>query len=133
MLETTQKLIEALSLENDKLPIEDKAALTAVLLRKIDALPITNKIIVDKSGIYMAGRTLEAEEVISLKDSAIALNDNYARRIIKEQIQYLAIMEGVHKGLNTEQIIFSKAALWIIEQEQRIISEIVMYASGYHA
>lgn len=123
MLPHTKKLIN--ELKKKDLPIEDKSALTAVLMDKINALPLDNVLVLVPGVIQVNGRILDKEQIINLKESCVVLNDNQARKIIHEQLRYLAIVEGVHRGLSTEQLIFSKAALWIIEQENLLIEKIV--------
>ena len=113
--------------------MEDRVVITAALIEKINALPIGNSIVLTEKGIQINGRDLETEQVINFKESCIALNDNYARKIINQQLKFMAIIEGVHKGLSPEQLSFSKAALWLIEQEQALIEKIVIQGTGFQA
>ncbi len=131
MLPVTEKLIAQLRKTN--LPLEDRSALTALLLEKVNALPINNTIVLTPHGIQVNGRTLDADQFISFRESCVALNDNPARKVIQEQVRYLAVVEGIHKGLSPEQILFAKTALWNMQKEQELIEEIASYGAGFQA
>lgn len=118
----TEKIIKQLKKQN--LSLEDKTALTAALLDKISALPLRNSIVLAPGMVTINGKALDTEQAVVFKDSCIALQDNFARKVIHEQIRYLAVNWGVHNGLNTEMIMFSKAALWTLEEEQKLLDKL---------
>lgn len=131
MLPSTEKLLKAL--KKDNLPLEDRSALTSVLMEKIGALPVEETITISPQGIHVNGRLLSQDQNLSFKEGCVSLSSNQARKLIRNQIKYLAIEEGIHKGLSTESILFSKAALWLLEVEDKIIVEIVKQGTNIQA
>ena len=118
-----QKLIK--QFKKAELSQEDRSVLMATILNKISALPLHNTFNVSQGTVTLNGKELEPEQALSFIESCVALKDNHARKIIHEQIRYLAINLGVHQGLNTDMILFSKAALWILEQETILLEQVV--------
>lgn len=111
-------------LKNNKITGEDKTLVIASLLDNIDALPIHEVIKFSENGIVINGNQIEPDVAIKLRESAVALRDSYARKTIHNQMTYEAIKMGVHTGLNPEMIMFSKAALWYQQQEDKIIASL---------
>lgn len=96
------------------------------LLENIGALPYRKIITFDNDGtLKLNGRYLEPEQAIAFRQGAIALRDNYVRKVVNEQKKMLAIELGVHNGLNTEMIEFSKACLWDIQEDENILNQII--------
>lgn len=113
-------------LRRNKFKGEDKARVINSLLENIDALPIADIISFDLQGtILVKGKPLEPEQAMSIREGAVALNRNQARKLIREQIAFEAIKMGVHSSLNLDMVLFSKAALWLQQQEDRIIKDLV--------
>lgn len=123
MTELTKQLIE--ELKKTDLTLEDRTALTTALLNKLVALPISNMIVFTPKGVMINNRELEVEQAVNFRMSVLALKDNNARKIIHEQIKYLAINTGVHNGLNQDSIMFSKAALWCLQEEEKLLEQVV--------
>lgn len=112
-------------LKNKRIKSSDKELIYQALLEKIIILPIKDLITFDSDGtIKINGKGLETEQAINLRESAVALDKNWAYRVIKEQIAFEAIKIGIHKGNTLEQIIFPKAALWIQQQEIELINRL---------
>lgn len=124
MLPVTDKLIKQM-IKSD-LPLEDRTALVTVLLDKLVALPITDAIKITPEGVKIGDRLLEIEQAISFREGCVAMVDNQARKVIREQIKYMAINMGVHMSLNLEQIYFAKAALWVMAEEDKLLEKIVI-------
>lgn len=113
------------SLKTSKITKEDKALVTTALLKNIDALPIRDIITFDDDGtILIRGRKLEIEEAQILKQGADAMIDNSTRKIIVEQMLYEANKIGLHQGLNPDMIMFAKAVVWVMQQEERILKQL---------
>ncbi len=120
---TVQKTIQQLG-ESD-LSQEDRIALMTCILDKIQALPIQDIVTFDEQGtILLQGKKLEPDQAIIFRESAVALKDSFARKVINEQVTFEAIKLGVHISLNTDQVMFAKAALWIIQEEKRLLTQI---------
>lgn len=100
----------------------NKAKILSALLQNIGALPLRKTITFDNDGtIVINGKKLNPEQAIHFKESAMAYKDSFARQLIHEQLRFLAIEMGVHQGLSLERIRFSQAALWILEEEKKLL------------
>lgn len=95
------------------------------MLNKLHVLPLTDSIIIGQGSIKLNGKDLEREQVISFAESAVVLKDNWARKILREQIRYLAVNMGIHKSVSLEELFFFKAALWCLDEEDKLIDQIV--------
>lgn len=105
---------------------EVKALILTGLLDKVGALPIQNALYFTQDGqLLVKGKKLDTEQYIYLRDSFMALQDSQAEKFLNEQLQFQAIEYGIHKGISTETIVFSKAVLWVIEQRKKFINQIV--------
>lgn len=113
-------------LKNNRLSGEARALCITVLLNNLQALPISSIITYDNLGRILVNRKpLEVEQSVALRESAHALSDSFARRIIREQIRFNAIELGVHQGLDTYMILFAKAALWVMQEEEKLIASLL--------
>jgi hypothetical protein len=126
MLSKLLSKVIVLALRSVRITGEDKARVTTVLLSNIGALPFRDVFAYDLDGsVYVNGKKLSQEQLIALKESCKALNDSFSRKLINEQIRFIAVNEGVHKGLNSDMILFAKAALWVMDQEETMISTLM--------
>lgn len=113
-------------IRSKKLSGEHKMRIMNALLVNVYALPIQDIVKLDQNGtLLVRGRQLTIEQAQSLIQSAAGLKDNFARKLIQEQVKFEAVKIGIHKALDNDALMFSKAALWYIEQEEAILSEIV--------
>lgn len=114
------------ALRNSRLSGENKIKITNVLLDNIQAVPFKNIISFSREGtILIRGKEMEPDQAIAFRGAAIALQDNIARKIIHDQVMFEAVKMGIHQGLNQDMIMFSKAAMWYGEEENRLLSSIV--------
>lgn len=126
MLEKIIAKIAVFALRTKRLSGEQKAIVTSALLDNLHAFPLRDIIKIDDSGnLIVKGRTLDAEQKISFRESGSALKNSFARRLIHDQITFKAINIGVHAGVNTDAIVFSKAALWILQEENQLINQFI--------
>jgi len=123
MTKTVEKLVK--ELEKEKLSIEDRTALTTAILSRLMVLPLADSFVVGGGNVSINGKQMDTEQVIVFRDSCIALKDNFARQIIQQQVRYLATNLGIYKSVSTDELFFSKAALWCIEQEEKLLDKIV--------
>lgn len=101
---------------------DDKTRIITALLENIDALPIRDAITFDADGtILIRGKKLEIEQIQNLKTGVVILKDNFARKLIEEQLLYECSKMGLHQGLTPEQIQFSKAAIWVLQQYNKFL------------
>jgi hypothetical protein len=119
----TNKIIKKFHKTN--LSLEDRVALTNTILSTLLVLPIDNAIEILPGEVKIRGRKLTTEDFVSFTESCKALRDNKARQVINEQVKFLAINMGVHQSVSLETIMFSKAALWVIQQENELLDKIV--------
>lgn len=106
-----------------KLKGEDKTRIITALLDNIDALPIRDAITFDADGtIIIRGKKLEIEQIQNLKTGVSVLKDNFARKLIEEQLLYECSKLGLHQGLTPEQIQFSKACIWCLQQQNKFLT-----------
>jgi len=112
-------------LRSKKITGEQRAKVMSVLLDNIGVLPYKKILTYDERGnVAINGKLLDIDQLVAFKESVDALKNNYARQVFNQQRKYMAIEMGVHQGLNTEQIVFSKACLWEIQQEEKLIEDV---------
>lgn len=111
-------------IKKSKLTLEQKAEITAALLENIGALPIRNVIEFDDSNtLVINGQQIDMEKAILIKTGAKVLRDNFTRQVIRNQIKYNALMLAI-TGTNIEQIMFAKAANWVLLQEEELLKKL---------
>ncbi len=118
----TEKTIKQLKKSN--LSIEDRTALTTALLDKLNALPIGDIIYFTQNGLMIDGKELDAEQTNAFKETCSALKDNFARKVIHEQIRHKATEAGIHKSQSIEELMFYKAAIWCLNEENILIQQL---------
>ena len=105
-----------------KLKGDDKVKALNALLENIGALPISSIIGFDQDGtMRIKGQTLTAEQMITIRENAVSLANNQTYQLIKNHIAFLAVKTGIHDSLNSDMLLFSKAALWIQAREKELI------------
>lgn len=119
----TNKVIAKLKRAN--LSLEDRTALITVLLNKLHTLPLDNTFIVDQNSVVINGKPLATEQLIVFRDSCIALRDNFAFKVLSEQIRYLATNLGVYKSVSQDELFFYKAALYNLQQFDELLDKVV--------
>lgn len=119
---TVEKVIS--QLKKTKLSKEDRIALTTALLDKLVALPASNILHSSNEGLVIAGKKLDMEQMLAFKESVDALKENYARRVIHEQIRYKATEMGIHKATTLEELMFAKAAIWFLNEENILVESL---------
>ena len=112
---TIRQVIEFL--ESKTLSPEERILAFNHLNKSLNTFPLNDVILFRKDGALLYnGLALSLEQVQNFKQSVTTLKDNAAFRIIGDQILFKAIQTGIHLGHSTDQIIFSKAAVWFIQQ-----------------
>jgi hypothetical protein len=119
----TEKIIKQLKKSN--LSLEDRTALVTVLLSELHTLPLDNTFIVEQGQVTINGKDLDVDQVIVFRDSCLALKDNFAFKVIKDQIRYLAMNLGIYKSRNMDELFFYKTALWNLQQIDELLSKII--------
>lgn len=112
-------------LKNKRLKEEDKLLILNALLERISAIPIKSIITFDKDGtLNINGKTLTVEQTIAVKEGANSIKLNHTYKLIKDQIAFEAIKMGIHSSLSLDMVIFCKAALWLQQEEQKLIERL---------
>lgn len=110
-----------LALKDSNMDLEDRSLCTAALLNGLNALPLRSIISTNEQGVLLInGKVVEREKFVQLSQSAKSALDSTARRLINDQVTYAAVEMAVHKALTTDQIMFAKAALWYIKEEESL-------------
>ncbi len=119
--------ITIFALRSKRLSGEQKAEVTSALLDNLVAFPISDIVKIDENGVLkVKGRTLDIDQMIALRESAISLKESFARKLIKDQMKFLAINLGVHQGISTDTITFAKACLWVIQEEDKLVDTLTL-------
>ncbi len=111
--------------KNKRLKTEDRLLILNVLLDQVEALPIGEIITHNLDGtMQINGKALSMEQAIQLKEGAISLQNNWFYKVLMEQVTWEAVKFGVHSSLSIESILFSKAAIWLINQQKDLTDKI---------
>lgn len=104
---------------------QERQILTAVLLERLGALPLRASIVVDETGkVFVGGKPLTLEKAQLLRETSQTMLKNFARKFVREQIVFMAIHKGVHENTTPEQGLFAKAALWALQEEEKLYAEL---------
>lgn len=104
------------------LSLQERNLLTNAALDRLYALPFHDIITIGQDGkALVRGEPLSYEQALLMHDSAKATLDSPVRKLVREQVAFLAVTIGVHKQTIPEDIIFSKAALWWGQREQELL------------
>lgn len=123
MLKITERMTKTLA--RTDLPVEDRTALLTAILGKLNALPIGDIVATSSDGAVMInGKNLDREQIIGFKEGIAALKDNFARKVIHEQVRFKAIEMGIFKSVSTETLMFSKAALWCMNEIEILLEKL---------
>lgn len=97
----------------------DRTRIINALLADINALPIKEAISFTQDGkVLIRGKAITQEQAQAIQQGAQALRSNSTHKLIHEQVLHEANLIGLHKGLTPEDILFAKAAIWCILQEE---------------
>jgi len=106
------------------LTTEERVELTNALLSKLGAFPIGEMITTNENGMSINGKDLDVDQYISFKEACASLKENFARRVINEQLKYKATEMGIHKSTTIDTLLFAKAVLWFINEENILIEKL---------
>jgi len=114
------------SLKSKKITGDNKTKITNLLLENIGTLPTQRLITFDQYGtLLLNGKHLELEQIMRFKQGAMALQDNEVRKVLHQSLKAMAVEMGVHNGLTPETIMFSKAWLYAIQEEDKLIAQLM--------
>ena len=108
-------------LKNADLDIKDRIVLTNTLIDKLQ-IPYKDIIKVEEDGrLTINDMNLDFESMKNLHEGAKHLLASKVRQLVRDQVMFRAVSLGVHKGNTNEEIYFSKAAIWNLQQEEELI------------
>lgn len=110
-----------------KLPlnIQQRTKLIGTILKRIEAVPLTEVIKVKDGHLFIDGKMVDYDKAVKVRESARAMQNNQARKMVREQIAVLAGTRGVVEGDTPEKLYFYRAALWSMLQEEELYSQLV--------
>lgn len=107
---------------NKKLSYEQRNFLTNIILDNLDALPIRGIIETNDDGeIVINGSSLDIEKTIQICEAARIAENSPVLKLIRDQVTYTAIVNGVNKAIRPEEMNFYKAAVWFGQEEEKMI------------
>lgn len=113
------------ALNNTELSSDNRVRLMTAIIEKLNYYPISDILVVDNLGsAYVKGKKLDMEQAVILKNGLDALQNNFADKLVDDQMTYEAIKLGIHNGNSTEAIMFSKAALWVIQERRKLLEQL---------
>jgi len=81
-------------------------------------------ILFTETGLMINGKELEPDQVLNFREASVSLKDNFARLIIHEQIRHKATEAGIHKAQTIDELMFYKAAIWCLNEENILINKL---------
>ena len=109
-------------LKSSALSVEDKNLLINVLLERLNAFPATSIIQQRNDGrLLINGQLVDVEKARQLREGALSLLQSSVRKLIKDQVAFIAVKKGVHEGTSPESIMFSKVAIWWGNEEEELL------------
>lgn len=118
--------IASYALKRSDLSLEQRNKLTIHIMGSVGALPLTDIIYVSEEGLLVNGRSLAPEQLMQLRESAIAALNNQALTLIRQQATFEAITLGVHKVQSEKELLFARAAVWwgsVVEAKLKILAQ----------
>ena len=113
-------------LKSSALSVEDKNLLINVLLERLNAFPATSIIQQRNDGrLLINGQLVDVEKARQLREGALSLLQSSVRKLIKDQVAFIAVKKGVHEGVSPESIMFSKVAIWWSNEEDELLKLLV--------
>lgn len=104
-----------------KLPLSqrDKTRLVGAILDVTHAIPLKEVLTFDPNGRLSSirGRKPEMEDITRLKEGALAMLDNSARKLVSEEVLALAGRRAVVEGDTPEKLYFYRSAIWWAQAE----------------
>ena len=118
-------------LMNRDLSTEQMNKLTIYIMGNLGNLPIRDIIYLNKENQLVVNRKIvDLEKMRQLREHARIALDNKAIDLIKKQISFIAIANGIHKAERPEQLIFNRAAIWYHQQFDNYLSILAQIDNG---
>lgn len=98
------------------LSIEEKNSIVINILDNLTALPIRAIITASEEGILINGAPLDFESAKVMRDGATRVLTNKAFQLCADQVRFAAVQKGLATGLQPEELLFFRAALWYADE-----------------
>ena len=122
MLERLATKLAVWLVKRSELSLKDWTTLITQLL--INLVAIQSRDIIDTNAegqLVVNGRLLDIEGAKQLRESAHAILSSSAWKFVREQVEFNAVVAGVHKGDTPEKVYFSKVAIWWGQQFDEVL------------
>lgn len=104
-------------LNKSNLTLEQRNSIVRHILTNLHGLPIASIISVGESGeILINNSPLDLEKAKQLRESAKIALDNLSLRLVSQEVLFTAIVGGLHKATNPEDLYFYRVAIWYGQQ-----------------
>jgi len=111
-----------------KLPLktQDRIRLVGAILDVTHAIPLKEVMKFDQTGrlVSVRGRAPELEDSTRLREGALAMLDNGARKLVSEEVLALAGRRAVAEGDTPEKLYFYRAAIWWAQAENEFFTKL---------
>lgn len=108
---------------NDLSP-KDHTRLLGILNKNMGLFPIADVIVLRQDGATCVnGRELDMDELIKFRQGISAIRDNWAFKLIMDQVLFEAVKHGVHYGDTPEKIMFSKSATYFCSKFAEVLAK----------
>lgn len=106
------------AIHNARFSPEERALFTGSLLRKFGAVDLGGILSIDGGKILIKGVPMSMEQTIALRESAIAMGNSVAWKMVREQVLTEAVNIGFTSAQDIDQVLFARAAVWFGTKEQ---------------
>ncbi len=120
MFQTLAVRVLCAFLDKADLSVENRNTLSRKILKNLGALPLEETIGKNEAGeLTVAGREVDMDKAKQLNSAANVALDNQAENLIREQVAYEAITNGVYKTTGDMGQLFMRAALWWEQEREK--------------
>lgn len=110
------KIVKFLS--KRKLSVDQMNELSVYIMDNLGNLPIYDIIYLNEDNqLFINGKIVDdIEKMMQLREHARTALSNIALKIIKDQVAFTAIANGIHKAETPQALLFNRAAIWYHQQ-----------------
>lgn len=102
---------------NRNLSVDQMNSLSIHTMQHLGNLPIRDIIYVnEESQLVVGSEIVDLERMKHLREHARIALDNKALALIRDQIAFTAIANGIHKAETPQALMFNRAAIWYHQQ-----------------
>lgn len=113
------------AIQNARFSQEDRALFTGTLLHRFGAVDLHGIIRIGEGKIFIKDVPLGQEKTIALRESAQAMLNSAARKLVREQVLSEAVNIGFTSAQRFDQVEFARAAVWFGTREEELYEKLV--------